>query len=38
VASREAAVKQIGETLRLGLSGAFGHDFTAVSLTAGYRF
>jgi hypothetical protein len=38
VASREASVKQVGETLRLGLNGAFGHDFTAVSLTAGYRF
>ncbi|MBL8769843.1 MAG: hypothetical protein JNK30_00550, partial [Phenylobacterium sp.] len=38
VGSREASVRQIGETLRLGLSGAFGHDFTAVSLTAGYRF
>lgn len=38
VASREAAVKQVGETLRFGLNGAFGHDFTAVSLTAGYRF
>ena len=38
VGSREAAVKQIGETLRFGVNGAFGHDFTAVSLTAGYRF
>jgi len=38
VAGREAAVKQIGETLRFGLNGAFGRDFTAVSLTAGYRF
>jgi hypothetical protein len=38
VAGREAAVKQIGEALRLGVTGAFGHDFTAVSLNAGYRF
>lgn len=38
VGSREASVKQIGETLRFGVNGAFGHDFTAVSLTAGYRF
>jgi hypothetical protein len=38
VGSREASVRQIGETLRLGVNGAFGHDFTAVSLTAGYRF
>ncbi len=38
VAGREAAVKQVGETLRFGLNGAFGRDFTAVSLTAGYRF
>lgn len=38
VASREAAVKQVGETLRFGLNGGFGHKFTAVSLTAGYRF
>lgn len=38
VGSREAAVKQVGETLRFGVNGAFGHDFTAVSLTAGYRF
>lgn len=38
VGSREAAVKQIGETLRFGVNGAFGHGFTAVSLTAGYRF
>lgn len=38
VASREASVKQVGETLRFGLNGAFGHRFTAVSLTAGYRF
>jgi hypothetical protein len=38
VGSREASVRQIGETLRLGVSGAFGHDFTAVSLMAGYRF
>jgi len=38
VASREASVKQVGEVLRFGLNGAFGHDFTAVSLTAGYRF
>ena len=38
VGSREASVRQIGETLRLGVSGSFGHDFTAVALTAGYRF
>jgi hypothetical protein len=38
VAGREAAVKQLGETLRLGVTGAFGHRFTAVSLNAGYRF
>ena len=38
VASREASVRQVNETLRLGVNGAFGNDFTAVSLTAGYRF
>jgi hypothetical protein len=38
VGSREASVRQFGETLRLGVSGSFGRDFTAVSLTAGYRF
>lgn len=38
VASREASVKQVNETLRLGVNGSFGKDFTAVSLTAGYRF
>jgi hypothetical protein len=38
VGSREASVRQVGETLRFGINGSFGHDFTAVALTAGYRF
>jgi len=39
---RRGVPRGLGEADRrdpaFGLNGAFGHDFTAVSLTAGYRF
>ena len=38
VAAREASVRQLSETLRFGVNGAFGRHFTAVALTAGYKF